>query len=246
MSECTHNCSTCGESCSSRKEPQSLLKQHHAEARVGKVYGIVSGKGGGGRSVAAYTVTPKNAGDLFDELYVLPEGLVEEYIHQHAELNKLCASSVNSLRVATISSNTRPVTPDGAHMDIAYAALRIGGGSSVVDNFHSGGMVVAIDLETGTVVSDAANMEGEFFTSHPVTGTVFKGFKIPYFKEALDMVRDALTSSNIEGYLGWDIAISETGPMLVEINHNPGAMLLTAPYIAEKRGMKHVMDKYLL
>ena len=51
MSECTHNCSTCGESCSSRKEPQSLLKQHHAEARVGKVYGIVSGKGGVGKSM---------------------------------------------------------------------------------------------------------------------------------------------------------------------------------------------------
>ena len=44
MSECTHDCSTCGESCSSR-EPQSLLKAHHADAHIGKVYGIVSGKG---------------------------------------------------------------------------------------------------------------------------------------------------------------------------------------------------------
>ena len=51
MSECTHNCSSCGESCSSRKEPQSLLKAHHADARVGKVYGIVSGKGGVGKSM---------------------------------------------------------------------------------------------------------------------------------------------------------------------------------------------------
>ena len=51
MSECTHNCSTCGESCSERQEPQSLLKQHHPEAKVGKVYGIVSGKGGVGKSM---------------------------------------------------------------------------------------------------------------------------------------------------------------------------------------------------
>ena len=50
MSECTHDCSTCGESCSSR-EPQYLLKAHHPEARVGKVYGIVSGKGGVGKSM---------------------------------------------------------------------------------------------------------------------------------------------------------------------------------------------------
>ena len=51
MSECTHNCSTCGESCSSRQEPQSLLKQLHRDAKVGKVYGIVSGKGGVGKSM---------------------------------------------------------------------------------------------------------------------------------------------------------------------------------------------------
>ena len=51
MSECTHNCSSCGENCSSRQEPQSLLKQLHRDARVGKVYGIVSGKGGVGKSM---------------------------------------------------------------------------------------------------------------------------------------------------------------------------------------------------
>jgi len=51
MSECTHNCSTCGENCSERTEPQSLLKEHNPAARVGKVYGIVSGKGGVGKSM---------------------------------------------------------------------------------------------------------------------------------------------------------------------------------------------------
>ena len=51
MSECTHNCSTCSENCGERTEPQSLLKEHNAKARVGKVYGIVSGKGGVGKSM---------------------------------------------------------------------------------------------------------------------------------------------------------------------------------------------------
>lgn len=51
MSECTHNCSTCSESCGERKEPQSFLKAHHPDSRVGKVYGIVSGKGGVGKSM---------------------------------------------------------------------------------------------------------------------------------------------------------------------------------------------------
>ena len=51
MSECTHNCSTCGESCAERQEPQSLLKSPHADSRIGKVYGVVSGKGGVGKSM---------------------------------------------------------------------------------------------------------------------------------------------------------------------------------------------------
>ena len=51
MSECTHDCSTCGESCGERQEPQSLLKEAHPDSHIGKVYGIVSGKGGVGKSM---------------------------------------------------------------------------------------------------------------------------------------------------------------------------------------------------
>ena len=51
MSECTHNCSTCGESCGERTSPQSFLKKPHADAHIGKVFGIVSGKGGVGKSM---------------------------------------------------------------------------------------------------------------------------------------------------------------------------------------------------
>ena len=51
MSECTHDCSTCGENCGERTEPQSFLKQPNPAARIGKVYGVVSGKGGVGKSM---------------------------------------------------------------------------------------------------------------------------------------------------------------------------------------------------
>ena len=53
MSECTHNCSTCGESCSERTAPQSLRKAPHPESHIGKVFGVVSGKGGVGKSMTS-------------------------------------------------------------------------------------------------------------------------------------------------------------------------------------------------
>lgn len=51
MSECTHNCSSCGEECSSRQEPQSLIAPQNSMSNVKKVIGIVSGKGGVGKSL---------------------------------------------------------------------------------------------------------------------------------------------------------------------------------------------------
>lgn len=52
MSEnCTHDCSTCGESCASRTEPQSFLEKTNDLSHVKKVIGIVSGKGGVGKSL---------------------------------------------------------------------------------------------------------------------------------------------------------------------------------------------------
>lgn len=49
--ECNSSCSTCGESCDSRTEPQSLKKDPHVLSRIGKVIGVVSGKGGVGKSM---------------------------------------------------------------------------------------------------------------------------------------------------------------------------------------------------
>ena len=52
MSEnCNHNCSECGQDCASRKDPQSLLEKPHELSRVKKIIGVVSGKGGVGKSM---------------------------------------------------------------------------------------------------------------------------------------------------------------------------------------------------
>ncbi len=50
MSECTHDCSTCSQSCSEKK-PESFLEKPHELSKIGKVIGVVSGKGGVGKSL---------------------------------------------------------------------------------------------------------------------------------------------------------------------------------------------------
>ena len=52
MSEnCTHDCSSCGENCPSRQDPQSFLEKTNDLSHVKKVIGVVSGKGGVGKSL---------------------------------------------------------------------------------------------------------------------------------------------------------------------------------------------------
>ena len=53
MSECTHDCSTCGSSCADRTAPQSLLEKPNALSKIGKVIAVVSGKGGVGKSLVS-------------------------------------------------------------------------------------------------------------------------------------------------------------------------------------------------
>ena len=51
MSECTHDCSSCSSNCGERKEKQSFLKPMNKNSNIKKVIGIVSGKGGVGKSL---------------------------------------------------------------------------------------------------------------------------------------------------------------------------------------------------
>ena len=51
MSECTHDCSSCGVDCASRQQPESLLEPQNAASNVKKVIAVVSGKGGVGKSL---------------------------------------------------------------------------------------------------------------------------------------------------------------------------------------------------
>lgn len=52
MSDCNHDCSNCAEACSSR-DPKSFLEKPHEQSTIRKVIGIVSGKGGVGKSMVS-------------------------------------------------------------------------------------------------------------------------------------------------------------------------------------------------
>jgi hypothetical protein len=159
-----------------------------------------------------------DADALFKRLKDGGQVLVEECVVQHGDMARLYPGSVNTLRLVSVANK------DGVR--IVSRVLRMGSGG-VVDNFNSGGLLTAAD-ENGVVFTDAINENSEVFSVHPLTGITFKGIRVPCFKEAEELVKEAAGLIPNLRYVGWDVAFTEKGPLLIEANHNPGHQILQA------------------
>jgi len=160
---------------------------------------------------------------------------LEELIVQHKKMSTLCPSSVNTIRIMTFVNNGKS--------EILYAALRVGNGIHEVDNFHKGGMGVQINTKEGKLKGNAIDKDLNEFKMHPTTKVYFNKFELPYWNETKKLVLDAaLVNQNIK-VVGWDVAITKNGPILVEGNRRPGFDLVQ---VLSKKGRKdiiyHVMN----
>ncbi|MBQ7604245.1 MAG: hypothetical protein IJU75_04760 [Clostridia bacterium] len=190
----------------------------------------LSGTGGKG-------IVIKNAGDIrevpkYFEKLRSEKIILEELIVQHPDLSRLCPRCVNTLRIMTsVADPEKPV--------IIYAALRVGDGRHDVDNFHSGGMGMLVNSETGRVEGDAFDKDVVRYSSHPVTGEKFDGFQIPFWDRTRELVLSASGVIPEMTVVGWDVAITPSGPVLVEGNSTPGFDMIQVDY---GRGRKDIAD----
>ncbi|MBP1575999.1 MAG: hypothetical protein J6A68_00550 [Oscillospiraceae bacterium] len=139
--------------------------------------------------------------------------LCEEYLVQHPDMAALAPKSVNTLRLVTVFYQGK------AHL--VFPSIRIGNGKNV-DNLNAGGMASIIDPEKGCICKPCADKDGNVFDAHPITGTVFENYPIPCWQEAKELVLSLAAVEPRVGYVGWDIAISDKGPELIEANNFPG------------------------
>lgn len=155
-----------------------------------------------------------DAGAWLGHLRESGQALLEEVIEQHPALRALYPHAVNTVRAVTLS--------DGDDAQLLYACLRVGAGGGVVDNFNSGGLSVPVDPADGVVRAPALNKRGDVFERHPDTGVPFRGLRLPLWEESLALVKQAARVVPTVRYVGWDIALTPRGPVLVEGNPFPG------------------------
>ncbi len=139
-------------------------------------------------------------------------GILEERVIQHPEISRMCPTSVNTIRIATLLGDKK--------QGIVYAFLRIGNGK-VMDNVDCGGMAARVDLASGKLLTVGADKQGNTYTRHPITGTDIIGFQVPFFEEAKAMCLKAAQKVPQMRFVAWDVAITEKGPCFIEGNSFP-------------------------
>lgn len=151
---------------------------------------------------------------LYERLLAAKQFLAEQAICQHPQMARLCPASVNTLRIVTLVC--------GGKAHFVYSLLRMGSGKGHVDNISSGGLYTLAGPDGSLAHAAFCDKTGQYYTVHPATGTPIVGFTVPMFREAVDLcLRAALVEPGL-GYVGWDVAITPDGPILVEGNNLPG------------------------
>jgi hypothetical protein len=140
--------------------------------------------------------------------------LIEEYIEQHRELARLNPSSVNTLRIWACCIN--------GEAGILDAFLRVGRRGSLVDNTSMGAQIFPVDLYSGMVGHGMAKtIYNDIFHSHRDSGEQITGVTLPFWQESLSLAQDAVSAFPHIHFAGVDIAITEKGPLVVELNVEP-------------------------
>ena len=141
--------------------------------------------------------------------------LFQEVVRQHSELNRLNSSCLNTIRMDTFIDESGKASIISGH-------IRMSINNNHVDNISSGGCFVSIDLQTGKLrkygYSPIKNKVPKALTQHPVTKVVFENLIIPFFPEAKELVLKTAVCMPGLRLVGWDVAIAETGPVLIEGN----------------------------
>lgn len=217
----------------------ALLAEHPVD--------LVAKPSDGGKGVGV-RVFRRDAGMLVDEAGALsPEDLweilrsdpdhrcyvIQERMRNREDLAALAPGpALNTIRLVTL------VTRSGSR-EVVQAAIRLGLGGGVTDNFGDGSAgngIVELDPATGRMGPLlVARPDGCGFVATPTvpsSGIRIEGVELPGWREALELAYSATGPFLPLRCVGWDIAITTRGPVLVEANREwtPGG--ITAPDLA--------------
>lgn len=144
--------------------------------------------------------------------------VVRLWVSNHPDLTRLSPNALSTVRVLTCLD-------ERGEPEVTHAVLRMARRpDAVVDNFHAGGIAAPVALPTGVLGSATDTglaRDSRFLDVHPQTGAPIRGAAVPHWHDVLDLARRAHAAFRDHVAIGWDIAVLDDGPALVEGNKSP-------------------------
>ena len=155
--------------------------------------------------------------------------LVQEFVGRHKAFRKYAYRGTPDIRI--IVFNRVPV------MAMLRLPTKESGGRA---NMYQGAIAVGIDMATG--ITTKAYLHGDLIFHKPGTERKLRGIKIPDWTKILEMSVEASMASGM-GYLGVDIVLHpEKGPMVLELNAQPGLKIQLANLAGLKKRLERVEE----
>jgi len=222
--------------CSKKEFLKSVPKANYLIANNSGRIVLKSSDGQCGEGIEVINLELNKGDALVKKIKQTKNDLIEEFIIQHDDLMRLSPSGLNTVRIFTQLDQNNKVDILGVRLRITI--------DSYVDNLAAGNIAAPIDEDSGLingpgVYSDITKKDE---VKHPITEVSIIGFQIPFWKESLQMVKDAALLHPQNRSIGWDVAITNQGPELLEGNHNWCKLLWQLPV---KKGLKNKLEQYI-
>lgn len=143
-----------------------------------------------------------------------PGYLLQRVLQPHPEIAQRFGGRLWSIRLLILLRPSGPM--------VSRAVCKIATGSNLADNFwRAGNMVGAVDLPTGTIARTVrgAGADMQVDVPHPDSGEPIVGFAVPDWSNVVEAgLRAATTLPEIRTQ-SWDIAVTDRGPVILEVNY---------------------------
>lgn len=154
---------------------------------------------------------------------------IQEYVGRHKVFRKYAFRGTPDIRIVVF--NKVPI------MAMLRLPTKESGGRA---NLHQGALGVGVDIATG--ITTKAIWHGEQIVYKPGTERKLRGIKIPFWTTCLETAVKTQMVSGL-GYLGVDIVLHpEKGPMVLELNAQPGLQIQLANMTGLKKRLERVED----
>jgi hypothetical protein len=169
--------------------------------------------------------------DFIDEIarHYASGYLFQRLATPHSAIRAICGERLATIRVLTLRTGTEAPR-------VLRVCWKIPVGNNMADNYWRGNLLARLDPESGEVlrVVSGTGVNMTTHTHHPDTNASLIGFRLPQWQKVIATATEAARLMEQAPLIGWDIAVLDDGPVIVEMNERPDFIL---PQLADARGI---------